>query len=67
MTIINGFYTPVHDTTRGEPEGNSRFFVRLLCSRASRLLQIFDMNAYPSHFEPGSLSQVRLQKPPFRL
>lgn len=56
-------YTPVNDRTRGGPGGNSRFFVQLLHSRPSHLLQIVDVNAYPSHFEPGSLSQVRLQKP----
>lgn len=44
--------------------GNSRFFVQLLYSRASRSLRIVDVNACPAHFEPGSLSQVRLLEPP---
>lgn len=57
------FYAPVYDTTRGELGENSHFFVQLLCSRPSRLLRIVDVNAYPSHFEPGSLSHVSCKSP----
>lgn len=68
VAIINISPAPQCMTQQGASQGgNSRCFVQLLCSRPSRLLRIVDVNAYPSHFKPGSLSHVRLQKPTFRL